>query len=493
MTAAVAITLFVVALVVAILLHELGHLLTAKRFGMRADRYFVGFGPTLWSTRRGETEYGVKALPLGGFVRIQGMTPGDERLRPVPDQVFEAAALTADRQEAARRTGADPLEVGNLPAPTWERLTRELRARGAPRGLTDRIVRRTRASLPEHPTAADARAALTEVLATEVADTGTVGDLHHRLLRGDEGRFFHDRPAWQRAVVLVTGPLAHLAIAYVCLVAAYLFVPQFSGELLPVVDDVLPDSPAAEAGLMPGDRVLAVDGVVSEDWEVLREAIRERPEQRTDVRVDRDGEEVVLHVTPRAETDPETGEVFGLAGFLPSFEEVRHGPVDAAVLALVAEPGPSAPGGGVLPMVTASLEGLARIFSPEGLASLVTQAAGQEERDIEGAVSLVGAASLAGQAGEGPFGMTGFLVLLAAINVFFLIFNLLPLPPFDGGHLAVLGVESAVNGLRRLRGHTPDFVVDPRAIAALALPVIAILIVVVVATLWLDITDPIRL
>src|SRR3954453_4576540 len=75
---------FVIALLVSVMLHEAGHFFTARAFGMKASRFFVGFGPTLWSTRRGETEYGVKAIPAGGFVKIIGMTdleeiePGDE-------------------------------------------------------------------------------------------------------------------------------------------------------------------------------------------------------------------------------------------------------------------------------------------------------------------------------------------------------------------------------------------------------------------------------
>lgn len=492
MSGAVAIVLFIASLVLAIMLHELGHLLTAKRFGMRADRYFLGFGPTLWSTRRGETEYGVKALPLGGFVKIQGMTPLDQRLPPVADQFFSSEALTRDRRQAAHRSGRDPLAVGNLPEPTWDRLRHELRSRGAPKELTDRILRRTRANLPEYPTAEDARAALTEVIATEASDTGRVGDLHHRLLKGDEGRFFHDRPAWQRAITLVTGPVTHVLIAFVALFGAYLFIPQASGEALPVVDQVLEGSPADEAGLRPGDHLLAVEDTRSSQYAELREAIRARPELPTDLVVQRNGDQLVLTVTPILETDPETGETFGLVGFVPVAEHIRHSPVDALELALVGEPSLSAPGGGVFPMVGASIEALGRIFSPQGLSSLVAQAAGQEDRDLEGAISLVGAANLAGQTGEGPAGITIFLVLLAAINVFFFIFNLVPLPPFDGGHLAVLGIEAVVNGVRRLRGMAPDFTVDPRAITAVALPVIGVLLLVLVTTLWLDITDPIR-
>ena len=112
---------------------------------------------------------------------------------------------------------------------------------------------------------------------------------------------------------------------------------------------------------------------------------------------------------------------------------------------------------------------------------------------MDGAVSLVGAASIAGQVGAREGGLAVMLVLLAAINVFFFLFNLLPLPPFDGGHLAVIGIESGVNGVRRLRGRASDYKVRPEAITAVALPVIAVLVLLLVTTLWLDVTDPIRL
>ena len=78
MTYALGVTIFAVGILVSVCLHEAGHLLTAKRFGMKATHYFAGFGPTLWSFKRGETEYGVKAIPAGGFVKIVGMTPLEE-------------------------------------------------------------------------------------------------------------------------------------------------------------------------------------------------------------------------------------------------------------------------------------------------------------------------------------------------------------------------------------------------------------------------------
>lgn len=489
MTGGVAITVFVLSLLAAIMLHEAGHLLTAKRFGMRADRFFVGFGPTLWSTRRGETEYGVKAFWLGGYVRIVGMSPLDERQPPVVDELLDPEALAEDRRRAAG--GGDEHAVPALPDPSWGRLTASLQGRGASRQLTDRIVTRTRAALPPAAGLAEVRTSLSEVLVTEVPDTGRVGDLHHRLVEGDRERFFHDRPAWQRAIVLVAGSVTHFLIAIAVLFGAYLFLPQLTGQVVPVIDAVLEDSPAQAAGLAPGDRVVGVGDVRSEQFEVLREEIASRPEQPTELVYERDGEQRTVTVTPRAEVDPETGATIGLVGFVPSAEQLRVEPLDAARRALVGEPSRFSPGGFV-PMFTGSLAALVRVFSPQGLGSLFSQAAGQSERGVEGAVSLVGAASIAGQMGGDALGLTVFLALIAAINIFIGIFNLVPLPPLDGGHLAVLGVERAVNGWRSLRGRTPDFSVDPRAVAAIAIPVIAVLGTVFLALLWLDITEPIR-
>src|SRR2546427_11657295 len=85
MTQIVGIALFALGIIVSVCLHEAGHMASAKAFGMKVTRYFVGFGPTLWSFRRGETEYGVKALPLGGFVKIVGMTPQDDDVDPADE------------------------------------------------------------------------------------------------------------------------------------------------------------------------------------------------------------------------------------------------------------------------------------------------------------------------------------------------------------------------------------------------------------------------
>lgn len=485
MSSWLAITIFVVGLLAAIMLHEWGHYASARKFGMRADRFFMGFGPTLWSRRVGETEFGVKAIPAGGFVRIQGMSPGDERLGPVVDQIFDPEAISADRRLAAERAGVDVMEVDGLPDTTWERMERILTDRGVPKGLRRRIVERTQRNLHRDGDREEARAVLLEVLATEVRDTGRVGDLHHRLLRGDQDRFFHERPAWQRAIVLVAGSAMHFVIATVLLFVGFLAFPQFTGNPTNEVGTLIEESPAIEAGLQPGDRIIGVGTVMSEDFEALREEIRSRPGMPTTLIVERDGRELTIPITPMPQTDEETGEVIGLAGFQPVPESRRLTPSDALYETFV--------GPGSVPVMTVrSLEAIVQVFGPEGVGAIFQQVGGDEPRAVDGGVSIVGAGAVTGQ-GVGLFGVFFLIGMLASVNIFVGIFNLLPLPPLDGGHLAVLGVERAVNGIRRLRGQPQTFSVDPRTVAAIAMPVIILVGTVALALIWLDITNPIVL
>lgn len=471
---ALGITAFVAALVAAILVHELLHLLGARWGGMRVDRYFVGFGPTLWSTRRGETEVGVKLLPLGGFVRIVGMDPED----PVQPPLVDELPVPATADDAA---WADALEAGLR--------TRGVRAEPA-RRIRDVARGALAATAPSVDVRERAAGAVTAAVLEVLGPSRRVGDLSHRVLRGDEGRRYGDRPARQRVLAIVLGPLSHAAIAFVLLLGIQLGWPQPTGELTTVVAAVQPGSPADAAGIRAGDRLIAVAGVASDDFAVLRDGLRSRPGVAVDVRIERDGSVATVRLTPEPIDLPD-GTV-GLIGIAVEPVVVEVGVVDAVVAAAVGEPGGASPGG-LVPLARDSVVGLVRILSPQGLVDVVGQAFGAEERDPAGAVSLVGAASIAGQIGAQDGGLPVLLGLLAAINVFFMLFNLVPLPPFDGGHLAVIGVESAVNGLRRLRGRTADFRVRPEALTALAAPVMAVLVLLLVATLWLDITSPIRL
>jgi len=462
---------FVASIVIAIVIHEAGHLVSAKLAGMRADRFFVGFGPTLWSTRRGETEYGLKAILLGGYVRIVGMG-GEDEIDQLP--LADALPPVGDEEDARR---------------WWGELERELALRGTPVDLAHRIRDTTRGLAPA-PDDAAMRNALSRALTLELPASRRVGDVPHRLLRGDEGRRYGDRPAWQRAAVVFLGPVTHLVIAFGLLFAVQALWPQPTGELTSTVSFVREGSPADVAGIAVGDVLLAVDGIASDDFLVLREALRERAEVPSVLAVARDGVRLELAIVPEAVQDD--GRTVGLIGIGTEPQVRSVGIAEAAIEAAVGAPGPGSPGG-VVPMVGESVAGLVRILSPSGLTGLVSQAIGREDRAPDGAVSLVGAASIAGQVGAREGGLPVVLTLLAAINVFFFLFNLLPLPPFDGGHLAVLGVEGAVNGVRRLRGRASDFRVRPEAIASVAIPVIAVLVLLLITTLWLDVTDPIRL
>ena len=483
MTGQLAAVVFVVGLVASIMVHEWGHFITARRFGMRVDRFFLGFGPTLWSVQRGETEYGVKALPLGGFVRIKGMTDTDERLPGVPEAL-------------ARRVGE-----GEDPATALHHLLVE---RGTPEQLTERLVGRFRRTMAasEDPDDAEgnlaveadmdpARLAL-RLISSEVAPTGRVGDLHHRLLRGDDGRFFHDRPAWQRAIVLASGSALHFLQAILLIFLGWMLIGPTVA--IPVIgefadaettDGQVLESAAEQAGLQVGDRIAAVDGQRTDEFEEVRSYIRDHPGRTVELLVERPGREELLevNVAPTAYTDPETGEEVGLLGFIPASETRSMDADEALYETFVGD-------GSFTAMLTGTVRALGNVFGPEGIGDLLGQLSGEEERAVDGGISLVGATQAANE-GVDAFGPLFLFSLLASVNVFVGIFNALPLPPLDGGHLAVLGVEEAVNLKRRREGEAADFKVDPRTVASIAVPVIVFVATISLGLLWLDITNPV--
>lgn len=483
MSSALAITLFVVGLVVAVMIHEWGHFVTARRFGMRADRFFLGFGPTVWSTRKGETEYGVKVLPLGGFVRIVGMSIGDDRMRSVSQDVLDAENVAKVREAFSAKWGTALEKVPAVPDAAWSQLRTELRERGTPEPIVDQVLAATHARVADDATAPEVAAALDAAIAEHVEDTGRVGDLHHRLLKGDAERFFHDRPAWERFIVLVAGAGTHFVVATVLLLVGFLFFPQPTGDVLPQVGQFVEDNVAEAAGFETDDRIVSVNGVPVQDFEQLVEIVGDNAGNEIVVEVQRDGERLALPVTPAPVE--EDGETVGKLGFYPAIEFERLSPLEAVKTTFVG-------GRSITDMITGTFQALGRVFGPEGIGQIFSEVDGQTDRTGDGAVSLIGAGSITGT-GVARYGGFFLLAMLAAVNVFVGIFNLLPLPPLDGGHVAVLGVERSVNAVRRRRGLSPDWKVDPRTIAAIAIPVIAFVGTISVALLWLDITNPISL
>ena len=389
---------FVFALLASIALHELGHLVTAKKFGMKASRYFIGMGPTLWSTRRGETEYGVKALPIGGFVKIVGMTQLDD---------IEPA---------------------------------------------------------------------------------------------DEPRAFWRQPAPQRAVVLAAGSAMHFVVAFLVMYAALVGFGEPTRDTLRVanVSECLernaagtcegqPKAPAAIAGVREGDRIVSFDGRPVTDWETeFTPLIRSHAGGPADLVVKRDGERVTLRVEVARVPDvdeqgnPVPDRLVGRVGLLPG-ETKRYNPVAAI------------PRTGSLTweLTTGSLAALAKL--PGEIPELFTDTVVEgEKRSIAdgGAVGIVDLGRFSAQAfTAGDF--LSVLSMIAALNVFVGIFNLLPLLPLDGGHLAVLGFEQARSRVYRLFGRRDPGRVDLRKLLPATVAFLVVMGGVALMIIYAGIANPI--
>jgi membrane-associated protease RseP (regulator of RpoE activity) len=391
---------FIVVLLLSVMLHEAGHFLTARRFGMKATEFFVGFGPRLWSFRRGETEYGVKAVPAGGYVRIVGMT---------------------ELEEVA----------------------------------------------PE-----------------------------------DEKRAFYRQPAPQRAVVLAAGSFTHFVIAFVL----FLFIPLALGQqqaslTVGTVSACVPEkaseqctatsppSPAKQAGLREGDKVVSVNGKRVGEWADFTTQLRKSTGEVTLV-VERDGrqETVTASPVPRdrpSTTDPERTEKVPVLGIAPRQVMERSGPVEAVGKA----------GEWFWAAFAGTFKGLASI--PAAVPKLFQETFGGAERSADGLVGPVGLGRVSGEVLGGdeplPQRIGVFLFFMAAVNVFIGIFNLLPLLPLDGGHLAVLAFEKARQGVYRLIGRPDPGRVDLTRLLPTAYVFLILIIGLSVLLLAADVINPVSL
>ena len=375
----------VVALIVMIMLHELGHYLTAKWGGMKVTEYFLGFGPRLWSVRKGETEYGVKAIPAGGYVKIIGMNNLDQ---------------------------VDP---------------------------------------------------------------------------ADEARTYRQKSYPRRLAVAVAGSTMHFIIAFVLLwvVNAVLGVPTATLQVGSITKLESGPSPAEQAGFQVGDRVISVDGRTFEEWSDLPPYIRERPGQELRFLVARDGRTLELVARPadlrqlEGAAVEEGSEPIGFIGIGPEVEFQKTGPVDATW-----EAGRDL-GGGIVTVGKA----LGSIFSPSGvqrylqvLAGDVPDGAGDGDSRF---LSPVGFTRVASQAAEE--GVFEVVQLLIAINLFVGVFNLLPLLPLDGGHVAIATYEAIRSKLSRRR-----YQVDVAKLMPATYLVFMLLVFIGVSSLYLDIVRPLN-
>lgn len=390
---------FVVALLGSVMLHEYGHYRTARHFGMKVTQFFVGFGPTLWSTHRGECEYGVKAIPAGGFVKIIGMNQLEE---------VESA---------------------------------------------------------------------------------------------DEGRAFWRQPWRRRTVVLSAGSMMHFVIGFVLLAGVLATVGDLrSPTVSTTIDSVSsciptdptracsandPPSPALRAGLQKGDRILAIDGMAVSTWEQVQPLIRSNAGHQISMTVARAGTQLTLRMTPvtvnrPAVSGPGSGPV-GFVGIAPR-ESYRQFSVLGAV-----EHTPAAFGA----FVVDSFKGLGRI--PASIPKLLSG----KPRDGTGPAGVIDIARVSGQIAAAHisigYRIGSFLLIIASLNIFIGIFNLLPLLPLDGGHIAIVWFEQVRAWLARRLRRPPPGRVDLLKVVPLAYAVIAVFVGLSVLLLVVGIVNPIRI
>jgi membrane-associated protease RseP (regulator of RpoE activity) len=399
------VVLFAIGICLSVALHEAGHMFAAKAFGMKVRRYFIGFGPRIWSFKRGETEYGLKAIPLGGFCDIVGMTALDE---VTPEEMPRAMYRFA---------------------------------------------------------------------------------------------------AWKRVVVMLAGIFMQFVLGLVILylMAVTMGLPNLTGK--PTIsgtdcaaasqnpkyfDQYSPctaadPSPAAQAGMKPGDTIVAVNGKATPTW---TDVVTSTQDLRGTVPfvVDRDGQQLTLQVTvatvQRVASDAKYGE--------DGNKLVEVGAIGVKSTPTFQYNALSGIGG------TATFTGDMLVRTWEGLINFpkkipaVVRAIGGETNDPERPVSVVGASRIGGEAVEAGI-WSLFLLLLASLNFFMGLFNLLPLLPLDGGHIAITLYEKVRNWLRKLRGLPAGGPVDYTKLTTITMVVVFIGGAVVLLTVTADIVNPIRI
>jgi len=371
---------FIVALLLSVMIHEFGHYITARKYGMWVSEFFVGFGKKIWSVQRGATEFGVKAIPAGGYCKIEGMSPSDE-----------------------------------LPV-------------------------------------------------------------------GEEDRAFYKASSAKKLVVLGAGSFLHFVIGFVLLFT--LFAGIGTNQVLPVISQVVPNSAAEAAGIQPGDEILSINGKKVTDWYKDVEVIRESQGKELTLVLDRDGQEISITASGRL-TDIDGTKRYVL-GIVNDVGLKRSGlSVSLKNSAIVTKS-----------FLTESVKSLAKL--PEKVPALWGATVRGEERDANGLVGVVGVARVSGEA-VGSDKLTPmerlatFVLIVASLNIFVGIFNLLPILPLDGGHMAVAIADEIRAFFARLRGRPRPAPIDVTVLTPVTMVVFVILASLTLLLLVADVINPVIL
>ena len=369
---------FVVALLFSVMVHEFGHYLTARKFGMRVSEFFLGFGKRIWSFTRGETEFGIKAIPAGGYCRIEGMTPQDQ------------------------------------------------------------------------------------------------------MAEGEEGRAFFAASSAKKLIVLGAGSFAHFALGFLLIFSIFFGVGYQA--LLPDITKVSPQSAAESAGFQEGDRLLTIDGDEVDNWAIDSKKIAESKGREIVFTVQRGNEILTLKANPQYIEE----EKRYLLGVVTKVGVKRDGIIQSTQNASSAT-------------WALARESVKSLFTlPTKAPELFRQTFMGEERDPNGLVGVVGAARVSGEV-VGSENLAGnqrlqtFILIVASLNIFVGLFNLLPLLPLDGGHMAVAIADEFRALIARIRKKPRPAGIDVNVLTPITMAVFVVLAVLTVVLLVADIINPISL
>lgn len=371
---------FVVALLLSVMVHEFGHYITARKYGMWVSEFFVGFGKRIWSVQRGETEFGVKAIPAGGYCKIEGMSPSDE--------------------------------------------------------------------LPE----------------------------------GQADRAFYKASSAKKLVVLGAGSFLHFVLGFILLFT--LFAGVGTNQVLPVINEVVPNSAAQAAGIQAGDVVVSINGKRVTEWYKDVEVIRQSQGRELTLVVNRNGEEITVTASARL-TDIDGTQRYVL-GIVNDVGLKRSGLFVSLKNSATVTQG----------FLVESVKSLGKL--PEKIPALWGATVRGEERDANGLVGVVGVARVSGEA-VGSDKLTPmerlatFVLIVASLNIFVGVFNLLPILPLDGGHMAVAIADSIRAFFARLRGRPRPAPIDVTVLTPITMVVFVVLATLTLLLLVADVINPVTL